>query len=250
MFDKILDFVKSPFSRTSPEDEKVFKIALDEKESDVLSDWIKKHPAPGIEVGLPFTDKTMLIPTGGIEERIADYFPYLFKTKADKIIDTKNLLIEKGVYPEKAQQVAIQRSIEKKTRVGDPSEEIKSQLTEEQSSALTKHEKWEAALTGLDVISIIPMGWLGGANKVGTKVGVKGVKVAKKGLQGGLMKFPAAKSFQKTVMKMLAPVKKVVGAFDIEFPYKAMKKPKTGFAVKNIFSRIWKERGLKFQSNN
>jgi len=227
LFDNIVNFFKSPFQKVSPEKEKVFNIPVSDEAKDKLMEKYKEYSPPGIEVGLPFTDKTFVLPEGGIEERVKQFFPSLLKSPTEKIQESRDVLVKWGVEPERAEKIAIQRSLEKTIF---PSEDIKNQLYPEQLEALEKHESWEVAKTGFDVIAILPVGRLG-----------KGVSWGSKFLEGGLMKIPQNKVFQKTVGILAQRVPKVVGAFDVSVPFKVMGKNKTGFAIKNLFSRAWAE---------
>jgi len=227
LFDNIVNFFKSPFQKVSPEKEKVFNIPVSDEAKDKLMEKYKEYSPPGIEVGLPFTDKTFVLPEGGIEERVKQFFPSLLKSPTEKIQESRDVLVKWGVEPERAEKIAIQRSLEKTIFL---SEDIKNQLYPEQLEALEKHESWEVAKTGFDVIAILPVGRLG-----------KGVSWGSKFLEGGLMKIPQNKVFQKTVGILAQRVPKVVGAFDVSVPFKVMGKNKTGFAIKNLFSRAWAE---------
>jgi len=156
----------------------VFEIGegLTEEQKRRAEEWINAYEAPKfLSVGIPFTKKEFLVPSTRPMKLVKDWVvgEHLLKPYSDKIMEKISLLVKEGVEAEKAEKIIIKRELAKNKVL--PIEPVIPELSPYQVRKLQRYEAKELALTGLDVIGLLPMGRIAKT----TKKAKKTTKIAK-----------------------------------------------------------------------
>jgi len=136
--------------------------------------WLKAYEAPKFEaIGIPFGKKEMLISPQ--VKKVIDWTigDHLLKPYSDQLMGQMNVLVKEGVSPEKAQKVVIKRELTKKGLI-EPAWILK-ELTPEQLQKLRNYEMKEMAWSGVEALSVLPMGRI---SKIGKAA--KGARITKR----------------------------------------------------------------------